>query len=157
MRKRLDYLLASGVEIDTILKQVNTGTDYVDRKALVAHNERHRLWSDNQAYEMPVLYSGDVVEQTNFQQLLPGTEIGVGVAGITLRKCNLINCKFPKGTSFQKCQRKQVSYCSHLHPELVSRGLKECRKNCKHVVSSLPEVVIEGRVVARDVYQYRDK
>lgn len=163
LRKKIDAMLARGEPVKDILKEVNAKVpfedkeQYIEKPMLLLHNERHRQWSDNQAFGQPQLYAGDVISRTNFEQLEPRTPVGEGVPKITLKKCNVLNCLFLKGTALEQCYEMQVSFCSHLHPELVKRGLSECKVDCKHCVESIPEVIIEGRVVAKDVRQYRDK
>ena len=89
---------------------------------------------------------GDVFEGCNLSQAVPGTPIGlkaqVGTGletcatpakGLVFRRCNLANCLPPEDAVVEDCMVAQTELCSHLHPELVERGLPECPEKCSHV------------------------
>jgi len=121
------------------------------------HNQAHRLFDVRQSFRKVKLEGGDVLEGIDFQQAYPHTEMAKGVECLTLRNCCTRNTDWPESTKLENCTGGQISLCSHLNPKLVEKGvLKECRVDCKHVVEKVAEIVIEGRVVVRDVYTYRN-
>jgi hypothetical protein len=95
-----------------------------------------------------------VLTLVDFSQLLPHTPIAVGVTGLTFVRCRLENCDLPDDAKCVDCGPTHKSYCSHINPRLP---LPACGTNCQHVVSFEREIVIEGRVVLRDVYHRKNK
>jgi hypothetical protein len=55
----------------------------------------------------------------------------------------------------ENCNRHQLSRCSHLHPELVERGLTACPDGeCPHT-TGVEEIVVDG-VVLDTIYTRED-
>ena len=107
------------------------------------------------AFSKPELRDGQVVVGENLSQLMPGTPIGQGVKGLTFIGCNLTNCIVPDDAKVERCNTTQVSFCSHLHPELVALGLPECGEDCEHV-TGVVEVTLPGGEVLTS-YEYEDR
>ena len=85
------------------------------------------------------LNDGDTVIG-NCAQIESHTKIGwkdeKWLINLTFHNCNLDNCQVPpdaKLTGYSAgCQKE---FCSHEHPGLVKRGLKQCAEDCVHRVS----------------------
>ena len=93
--------------------------------------------------QMPLCEDGDTFTECNFARLVPGTEIGLNAKGepcakLMFIRCNLLNCIPPDDATVIDCNTAQVSYCSHLSPELVAAGLPVCKADCKHITSQTP-------------------
>jgi len=108
----------------------------------------------NARFTQPQFEPGQTVEGWNLTQLLPHTAIGVGVSGLTFVNCNLLNCDVPAAAVVEDCLTVQKSFCSHLHPEWIERGLPECSEDCEHV-SDVDEIEIDGETLT--IYTYVDK
>ena len=78
--------------------------------------------------------NGDIFENSNITQLYPDTDICIDTKSLTFIDCNLINCIIPDDAMIYNCNMMKISFCSHLHPELVSIGLSECSDECEHKV-----------------------
>ena len=97
-----------------------------------------------------------VVEGHNLAQAVPHTAIYAGQLGLTFRKCNLMNCDVPQGSILDDCNTGHTSYCSHVHPKLLTLGiLSACVANCSHVITT-DTITIDGQLVDT-VYTYEDK
>ena len=97
-----------------------------------------------------------VVEGYNFTQGVPHTKIYEGVNGLTFRNCNLLNCDVPEDAVVEGYTMSYASFCSHLHPEWLSRGfIPECQENCTHV-TRVDNVTVDGVVIDQN-YTYEDK
>lgn len=96
---------------------------------------------------------GSVISGGNFSQIAPQTEILVGKT-LTITGGNWCNVAVQPQWTVSGGNWCQVSRCSHLHPELVDRGLDECVANCSHVVDT-DEVYIDGALVDT-IYRYED-
>ena len=101
---------------------------------------------------LPDVENGHTFTGDNFLQLLPHTKIFDGKAGLTFVSCNLTNCDIPADSVCVMCRPVQLGFCSHVHPNLVKRGLPECAVNCEHVVDT-DTITIDG-VVVDTVYHY---
>ena len=93
--------------------------------------------------QMPLCEDGDTFTECNFARLVPGVKIGLNAKGdpcakLTFTRCNLFNCIPPDDATVIDCNTAQVSYCSHLAPELVAAGLPVCKADCEHVTSQTP-------------------
>jgi hypothetical protein len=86
--------------------------------------------------------SGDTLKGHNFTQESPGTEILVGLTGLTFIECNLVNCKVPVGSVVQHCNTAQIDRCSHNHDFLSY----QCETECRHMVSK-EDILVDGIVV----------
>ena len=118
------------------------------------HASKHVLWDDNQRYKKPVLDNNDVLEGVDFTQILPETEVAQGVESVTFKNCIMINCLKPENGDTFDCNFSEVSFCSNVHSEL--KDTIGCDVICKHVVSNVAELEIDGVVVARDIISYCD-
>jgi len=85
------------------------------------------------------LKDGETIRDRNLSQLVPGTPIFHGVKGLRFLRCNLTNCIVPEDAEVVDCNTAQVSFCSHLHPEM--KGLPQCPEKCEHVIGDAPELV----------------
>lgn len=103
---------------------------------------------------IPEVENGHTFEGDNFIQLYPHTAILVGVTGLKFIKCNLTNCDIPADATHDTA-KGQVSFCSHVHPNWVAKGLTECTQDCEHLVIT-DTIVIDG-VTIDTVYHYEDK
>ncbi len=97
-----------------------------------------------------------VVEGHNFTQGAPHTKIYEGQAGLTFRNCNLLNCDVPGDAVVEGYTPCHISFCSHQHPEWLSRGfISECATDCTHR-TIVDTFTIDG--VAIDTHStYEDK
>ena len=103
----------------------------------------------------PECSDGDTFEDFNLSQLTPGTEICKGKENLTFKNGNLTNCTVPEGSTIIGCNESQISFCSHLHPEWIAKGLLECADECSHVDKK--EELESGGKVIYTVYTYKDK
>lgn len=105
----------------------------------------------------PKVPENKILEGFIFSQLKPHTPIYVDEKGLIFKNCNIRNCNVPEDSKLENCSgvNLHISRCSHIHPEWVQFGLKECLANCEHVVDS-DEIIVNG-VLVETVYQYQDK
>jgi hypothetical protein len=122
----------------------------IGRKALRRHEMEHRRYGPRQQFKQPVLANGDVLEQIDFSQLMPHTSIAEGVKRLIFKRCRLENCDIPKDAKLIECHPTHISYCAHINPGLPLT----CPKKCQHVVKETPEIVVDGRVILKNVYKY---
>ena len=108
----------------------------------------------NAHFTQPTFTNGQVVEGWNLAQHTPHTAIGVGVTGLTFRKCNLTNCDVPADAAVEDCLVGHGSFCTNLWPELIGFGLAACAENCSHVVGT-DQVIVDG-VVQATIYHYQN-
>ena len=94
--------------------------------------------------------SGSIINNGNFSQAVPDTVILAGKT-LTINGGNFFNVRKDPSWTIVKANFSSKSLCSHLHPELVERGLLEPEiENCSHVVEVIE---IAG---GSDVYRYED-
>ena len=86
----------------------------------------------NYSFTQPKFTEGQTISNCNLTQASPGTEIGKGVKGLKFIDCNLVNCKLPKDAQLIGCNNTQVSRCTHVHPEMIKRGVPACGEDCAH-------------------------
>lgn len=86
----------------------------------------------NFSFSQPPFSDGDTVEGGNYTQLLPDTEICVGVENVTVRGGNFVNCKPPASWTLLGGNWCQISFCSHVRPDLVKHGLPVHAEDCEH-------------------------
>ena len=100
--------------------------------------------------------NGDTFIGCNLIQVAPHTAICTGIIGLTFTGCNLTNCDVPENAIVDNCggYGRHKSRCSHLHPEMVEKGLPVCTENCSHVVD-IDKVYVDG-VLVDATYHYRD-
>jgi len=103
---------------------------------------------------LPSVTNNHVFDGCNFSQAEPNTIIFAGVSGLTFRRCNLSNCQLPADAIIEDCLRIQKSFCSHIHPRWVDKGLPECDEDCSHLVET-DEIVIDG-VAVDTIKHYKD-
>lgn len=82
---------------------------------------------------LPSVNDGHVFTGDNFTQMFPHTKIFVGVRELRFVNCNLTNCDPPEDATFVGGSPKHVSFCSHVRPKLVAKGLPQCAENCSHL------------------------
>jgi len=111
--------------------------------------------SKNLIFIAPTLAAGDHIDACNLTQLNPHTVIASEVTGLVFTDCNLINCALPPDAQINRCNTAQISFCSHLHPDWIERGLPLCPEDCDHLIETT-EVSIDGAVVAAE-RQYEDR
>lgn len=97
----------------------------------------------NFSYRQPTLANGDILRDCNLSQAVPFTAIGAGVTGLRFEGCNLTNCELPADAVVVDCNRAQIDFCYHLHPELP---LPVETADCRHVTAS-DTITIDGQVV----------
>lgn len=99
---------------------------------------------------------GDIFIGCNLIQIVPHTAICAGITGLTFTGCNLTNGDVPGDAIVEDCggYGRHKSRCSHLHPEMVDKGLAVCADNCSHVVDT-DEVYVDG-VLVDTTYHYMD-
>lgn len=95
-----------------------------------------------------------VVEGHNFTQGAPHTAIYAGQTGLTFRRCNLLNCDVPAGSTIEDCLGPvHTSFCSHLYPQWCEKGyITECAENCSHL--TVTDIVTIDGVVVDSNYTY---
>ena len=86
----------------------------------------------NFSFQDPECSNGDTFVSCNLTQLLPNTEICKDKKNLTFIDCNLVNCKLPQDITATSCNNTQVSKCTHIHPNLIKRGLTPCAEDCQH-------------------------
>jgi hypothetical protein len=96
---------------------------------------------------------GSTINDGNFTQAAPGTEILVGKT-LTINGGNWTNVQVQPTWTVQGGGWVQVSRCTHVHPGLVAHGLDECAEDCSHVVDT-DEIYVDGELVDT-VYHYAD-
>lgn len=122
-----------------------------------AHNLKHRLYKNDQSFREADIEDGDVFEGVNFMQATPHTVI-TEATGLTFSRCNLTNVEIPDGAFTENCSIQHRSFCSHLNAGLLARKIiHECPDDCEHMVCCQDEMVIEGKVVARNIRRYQDR
>jgi len=104
----------------------------------------------------PICENGDTFIGCNLVQINPHTAICEGKTGLTFQGCNLTNCDVPQDAIVEDCggYGRHKSRCSHLHPEMIDKGLSVCEDNCSHVVDT-DEVWIDGALIDT-IYHYKD-
>jgi hypothetical protein len=105
----------------------------------------------NARFTQPTFENGQEVRGWNLTQILPHTPIGEGVTGLRFVSCNLLNCDVPEDATVEDCLTVQKSFCSHLHPEWVAKGLPQCEEDCEHV-ANVDEVIIDGETIVLRTY-----
>ena len=103
----------------------------------------------NSSFKEPPFQDGDVVSSGNYSQLVPGTEICHKVKELTITGGNFTNCKPRPTWDIQGGNWSQVSFCSHLHPKLVERGLPQCADDCEHRSKEKIELKLSSDEVLR--------
>lgn len=104
---------------------------------------------------IPTVENNHTFTGDNFLQLSPHTEILSGVSGLTFVNCNLTNCDIPQDAECIGCRPHHLSFCTHINPKLIERGLTECEVDCEHLVSA-EDIILDG-VVIDTIYQYEIK
>ena len=74
---------------------------------------------------------GSVIRGGNFTQLLPDTPVLVGKK-LTIYGGNFTNVRKDSNWTIHGGNFAQVSFCSHVRPEIVERGLPLCADDCEH-------------------------
>jgi len=97
---------------------------------------------------------GSTINSGNFTQLEPDTPIMVGRT-LTINSGNFTNVRQDPNWIINGGNWTQVSRCSHVRPNLISRGLEECEEDCEHVVDT--DVIQVDGVTIETIYYYKDK
>lgn len=97
---------------------------------------------------------GSTIENGNFVQVVPDTEILAGKV-LVINGGNWCNVRKDPNWTINGGNWTKANRCSHLHPNMVARGvLPECPENCPHVVDV---DVIEGEGgQSVTIYHYED-
>ena len=110
----------------------------------------------NFSFKSPTFEAGDEVTGCNLTQAAPGTALlACAAKAIRFARCNLTNVAIDPAWTVEACNTTQISRCTHLHPELLDRGVSPCADNCEHV-ADVDTVRIDG-VAIETIYQYADK
>ena len=97
---------------------------------------------------------GSVIQSGNFIQAVADTEILVGKT-LVINGGNWINVKPQPEWTINGGKWMQKSFCAHLNPDLVERGVIDDEpENCPHVVDG-DTIRIDGEVIGT-IYQYED-
>jgi hypothetical protein len=80
------------------------------------------------------IVDGDIILDGNFCQHTPGTEILRDVKELEIRDGNWGNVKPQPTWKVAGGNWAQISWCTHLRPELAGFGKKPCAKDCEHAV-----------------------
>ena len=104
---------------------------------------------------IPDVPNGSTFTGDNFLQMFPHTAILEGKAGLTFVNCNLTNCDLPEGSVTVGCRPVHGSFCSHVHPKWIDKGLTECAVDCDHL-DDTDTITIDG-VVVDTIRHYSDK
>lgn len=108
----------------------------------------------NARFGQPQFTDGQEIRDWNLTQLAPHTRIGEGVKGLRFVNCNLLNCDVPEDAEVVECLTVQKSFCSHLHPEWVEKGLPACPEDCEHA-ESVDEIELDDETIV--IRHYADK
>lgn len=96
---------------------------------------------------------GSTINNGNFSQLVPGTEILVGKT-LVINGGNWVNVKVQPEWTINGGNWTQVSRCSHVSPFMVAYGLPECDEVCEHATLIDDGLTVDGVVVVDPVYEY---
>ena len=90
----------------------------------------------NFSYIDPVgfVHDGDTISDGNFCQALPDTPILAKIKSLTILDGNFVNVRRQPTWTVKGGNWAQISWCSHLHPELMDFRLRSCIEDCEHVV-----------------------
>jgi len=94
-----------------------------------------------------------VINAGNFTQMYPDTPI-MADKPLVINGGNFTNVRKDAAWTINGGNWTQVSRCSHLHPELVARGLTECALECDHLTGT-DSVTIDG-VLVDTIYHYEE-
>ena len=109
----------------------------------------------NHAFKEVEAVDGQEFMLCNLTQMYPHTNPFGSAVNLVLTRCNLTNCDLPSGSVVNDCMRTQVSFCSHLHPKWIDKGLEVCATECEHMVDKT-EVRV-NTVLIDTIYEYEDK
>lgn len=107
----------------------------------------------NYSFQDPDIPNGSIINEGNFVQLVPDTEILVGKT-LTINGGNFCNVKPQPEWTINGGLWISKDFCSHLHPQWIEHGLTECATECTHMISK-EDILIDG-VLIDTVYQYED-
>lgn len=97
--------------------------------------------------------NNSIITEGNFTQLEPNTEIMKDL-NLTINGGNFTNVKKQSQWTINGGNFKQISWCTHLHPKLVNKGLTQCATECKHMTNK-EEVWVDGELIDT-IYTYED-
>ena len=105
----------------------------------------------NYSFQDPDIADGSTINEGNFTQLYPDTEIMVGKT-LTINGGNFCNVKVQPGWTINGGNFTKVNFCHHLHPSWdLPAGVEEC----PHMISK-DEITIDG-VLVDTIYTYEDE
>ena len=86
--------------------------------------------------KLPTVKDGEVIKGKDrkgkgLHRKNPNTVIFPGKKNLRFEKVNMVNVKKDASWTLDGCNNAQVSFCSHLHPEM---GLDPCAVDCEHRV-----------------------
>jgi len=91
------------------------------------------IWKHgNYAFKEPSFQDGDTVEDGNYCQLQPNTEICKNIKNIIINGGNFVNVKPQSAWTINGGNWVQKEFCTHQHPNFINRGLTPCAENCSH-------------------------
>ena len=105
------------------------------------------------SFKNPDIADGSVIDEGNFTQLLPNTEIMKNKA-LTINGGNFTNVKQQPVWTINGGNWAQIDKCSHLNPVLIEFGLPECGVECRHLKSK-EEINIDGELIDT-IFTYED-
>ena len=95
---------------------------------------------------------GSTINGGNFSQAVPGTVILAGKT-LLINGGNWTNVAIDPAWTVNGGNHTQISWCSHLHPELIPRGLPECAEVCSHTTETIEIVGGDDVYVREDTVQ----
>ncbi|MCP4607749.1 MAG: hypothetical protein GY845_03390 [Planctomycetes bacterium] len=98
----------------------------------------------NYSFQNPDLPNNSVITVGNFSQFVQNTEIMKGKT-LTINGGNFCNVKKQPEWTINGGLWVSKSFCSHLHPSWISKGLSVCELECEHMIS-----------VENNIYKYED-
>ena len=110
---------------------------------------------DNYSFQNPYddIQDGAVINDGNFSQIYPDTEILQGKT-LTINGGNWTNVKQQPEWTINGGNWTQINFCSHLHSNLIPKGLVECVDNCIHV-TAIDEIYADD-ILIDTIYTYGD-
>jgi len=76
--------------------------------------------------------NGSIINEGNFMQANPGTEICKDVKDVIVNGGNWTNCKIPESWIINGGNWVQKEFCSHQYPDWIDKGLNVCSEDCSH-------------------------
>jgi len=112
-------------------------------------------YSFTRGLSLPDVPNNYIFERYNFCRKEPHTAIFAGKTGLVFRNCNLVNCDVPADSIIEGGLNIHKSFCTHIHPGWIEKGLTPCVANCYHV-TDVDTITIDGQVIDT-IYQREDR